>query len=69
MDKFDMEPLTNSINTLIELCNQYRETNIDLQKQNMQLQVERDELLQKNDVARHKIESLLEKLQAQEVPA
>lgn len=67
MNLLETEKLATALEKLIEQYDVVRHENMQLQKAHNQLLAERDGLMRKNEVARHKIETMLEKLHALEV--
>ena len=66
MQDLETDKLSNSIDMLIEICEQLKNEKLALQKQHTQLIQERNELLKRNEDARLKVEKMLEKLDALE---
>jgi cell division protein ZapB len=67
MEKPDLQQLETHIDALIQACHQLTEENYRLREQQTALVAERDTLLEKNALARSRIESMLTRLRAMEV--
>ncbi|MEH6590335.1 MAG: TIGR02449 family protein [Halioglobus sp.] len=61
--------LENKIDELISLCNELNRENQSLKAENNNWQNERQTLVSKNDLARAKVEAMLERLKAMEQQA
>ncbi|PIE44194.1 MAG: TIGR02449 family protein [Gammaproteobacteria bacterium] len=66
MDNLTLDSLSQKVDALIKYCNELKEDNIALRDQQEQWNNERATLLQKNDLARHKIEAMIGRLKALE---
>lgn len=67
MEKPDLQQLEIHIDALIQACHRLTEENHRLREQRTTLIAERDALLEKNTLARSRIESMLTRLRAMEV--
>jgi len=61
-----LKALENKIDQLIELCNQLNRENQSLKADSARWQREREELINKNAMARDKVEAMLNRLRAME---
>lgn len=66
MDDSSISRFSNKVEQLITYCQQLEEDNAQLAKSQAQLQSERTQLLQKNDLAKNKIEAMIGRLRALE---
>jgi len=62
----ELAALENKIDQLIELCNQLNRENQSLKADSARWQREREELINKNAMARDKVEAMLNRLRAME---
>lgn len=58
----DIQILDKRIDELLSLCQHLREENHQLRKQQSELHEQREQLMYKNDIARSKIQTMLERL-------
>ncbi|ALA23890.1 hypothetical protein AVI51_08520 [Piscirickettsia salmonis] len=63
MDELKLAALTRDISKIIELCEQLKKENFALKTQKNALITERSQLLDKNQVAKTRIESMLLRLE------
>ncbi|OAJ35660.1 TIGR02449 family protein [Piscirickettsia salmonis] len=63
MDELKLAALTRDISKIIELCEQLKKENLALKTQKNALIKERSQLLDKNQVAKTRIESMLLRLE------
>ncbi|ODN42740.1 TIGR02449 family protein [Piscirickettsia litoralis] len=63
MDELKLAALTRDIGKMIELCEQLKKENLALKTQKNALIKERSQLLDKNQVAKTRIESMLLRLE------
>lgn len=66
MDQSELQALADKLDRLIEECAQLQEDNQALRKLQDDWQRERAHLMQKNDLARNKIEAMIGRLRALE---
>lgn len=66
MDQSELQALADKLDQLIKECAQLREDNQALRKLQDDWQRERAQLMQKNDLARNKIEAMIGRLRALE---
>ena len=66
MDESSISRFSGKVEQLIEYCQRLEADNAKLLKSQEQLQLERSKLLQKNDLARTKIEGMIGRLRALE---
>lgn len=67
MEQLDWQPLEAQIDALIQICNQLTEENRSLREIQANLMAERIELLEKNAMARNRIEAMIARLKSMEV--
>jgi cell division protein ZapB len=67
MEKLDWQPLEAQIDALIQICNQLADENRSLREIQANLMAERTELLEKNTIARNRIEAMIARLKSMEV--
>jgi cell division protein ZapB len=67
MEQLDWQPLEAQIEALIQVCNQLTEENRSLREIQANLMAERTELLEKNALARNRIEAMIARLKSMEV--
>ena len=67
MEKLDWQPLEAQIDALIRICNQLADENRSLREIQANLMAERTELLEKNTIARNRIEAMIARLKSMEV--
>ena len=63
MDELKLAALTRNIDKLIDLCDELKKENLTLKTQKNALVKERSQLLDKNQVAKTRIESMLLRLE------
>tara|TARA_Y100000748_G_scaffold198771_1_gene166599 strand:- start:13950 stop:14168 length:219 start_codon:yes stop_codon:yes gene_type:complete len=66
MDDLDIQALTQRISQLIDLCDQLKLQNQHLQAQERLWRDERVQLIEKNDLARQKVEAMILRLKSLE---
>ena len=66
MDDLDIQVLTQRISQLIDLCDQLKLQNQHLQAQERLWRDERLQLIEKNDLARQKVEAMILRLKSLE---
>ncbi|MFE8070666.1 TIGR02449 family protein [Marinobacteraceae bacterium S3BR75-40.1] len=66
MDQADLQALSDKLDRLIEHCHRLETENKALREAQDDLQRERAQLMQKNDLARNKIEAMIGRLRALE---
>ncbi|SEG24146.1 cell division protein ZapB [Halopseudomonas aestusnigri] len=66
MDQSDINALTQRISQLIDLCDQLKLQNQHLQAQERLWRDERVQLIEKNDLARQKVEAMILRLKSLE---
>ncbi|HCA25626.1 MAG: TIGR02449 family protein [Pseudomonadales bacterium] len=66
MDDLDIQALTQRISQLIDLCDQLKLQNQHLQAQERLWRDERLQLIEKNDLARQKVEAMILRLKSLE---
>lgn len=66
MDDMQLKALTRKIDDLIELCGQLDKENRQLKHDARDWQQEREQLIEKTEVARTKVESMITRLKALE---
>ena len=66
MDEPDITILSEKISQLIGLCEQLQQQNQQLQSQERHWREERMQLIEKNDLARQKVEAMILRLKALE---
>ncbi|PID41692.1 MAG: TIGR02449 family protein [Proteobacteria bacterium] len=66
MEDLTLDSLSKKIDALIHYCNELKEDNAALRSQQEQWNSERATLMQKNDLARNKIEAMIGRLKALE---
>jgi len=67
MNEIDLQPLEMRIEKLVDLCNRLANENKTLRDQQVSLISERMSLLEKNALARTRIEAMIERLKAMEI--
>ncbi|OQW94252.1 MAG: TIGR02449 family protein [Beggiatoa sp. IS2] len=67
MGKIDLQSLEIQIDKLVQACQHLAEENQALQTQQVSLITERDTLLEKNALARDRIEAMIARLKAMDV--
>ena len=67
MEKLDWQPLEAQIDALIQVCHQLADENRSLRETQASLMAERTELLEKNTIARNRIEAMIARLKSMEV--
>jgi cell division protein ZapB len=67
MEKLDLQSLEAQINALIQICNQLADENRALRETQAHLMAERADLLEKNAIARSRIEAMIARLKSMEV--
>jgi len=67
MEKLDLQSLEAQINALIQICNQLADENRALRETQVHLMTERTDLLEKNAIARSRIEAMIARLKSMEV--
>ncbi|NJO15163.1 MAG: TIGR02449 family protein [Thioploca sp.] len=67
MEKLDLQSLEAQVNALIQICNQLADENRVLRETQTHLIAERAELLEKNAIARDRIEAMIARLKSMEV--
>ena len=67
MEKLDWQPLEAQIDALIQVCNRLADENRSLREIQASLMAERTELLEKNTIARNRIEAMIARLKSMEV--
>ncbi len=67
MEKLDLQSLEAQVNALIQICNQLADENRVLRETQTHLIAERAELLDKNAIARDRIEAMIARLKSMEV--
>lgn len=66
MPNFDIDTLERQVDELIRLCRQLREENASLRVRQDHLVTERAELVEKTELARGRVESMITRLKAME---
>jgi cell division protein ZapB len=66
MADFDLETLERQINELIRNCDRLREENASLRASREHLVSERADLIEKTELARSKVEAMVERLKSME---
>ena len=67
MEKLDLQSLEAQVNALIQICNQLADENRVLRETQTHLIAERADLLEKNAIARDRIEAMIARLKSMEV--
>lgn len=67
MDKQNLQKLTTQIEEVLQTCHQLVEENQLLREEQATLLAERDSLLEKNALARNRIEGMISRLKAMEM--
>jgi len=67
MKEIDLQPLETKIEKLVSLCEHLASENKALRDQQVSLISERTSLLEKNALARTRIEAMIERLKAMEI--
>ena len=63
-----LEQLAEEVQLLADLCARLKSDNQTLQEQNQSLSRERSDLIEKNELARSRIEAMIVRLKAMEIP-
>ncbi len=66
MPNFDIDTLERQVDELIHLCRRLREENASLRARQDHLVTERAELVEKTELARGRVESMITRLKAME---
>ena len=66
MADFDLETLERKIDELIRICDRLREENASLRASREHLVSERADLIEKTELARSKVEAMVERLKSME---
>ena len=66
MADFDLETLERQIDELIRICDRLREENASLRASREHLVSERADLIEKTELARSKVEAMVERLKSME---
>ncbi|MGB5734177.1 MAG: TIGR02449 family protein [Thiohalocapsa sp.] len=66
MADFDLETLERKIDELIRICDRLREENASLHASREHLVSERADLIEKTELARSKVEAMVERLKSME---
>ena len=66
MDSSQIKTFTHKLDQLLNYCQKLEDDNVSLKLLQEEWQGERSKLLQKNDLARNKIESMIDRLKALE---
>ena len=66
MPKFDLDTLERQVDELIRTCRQLREENASLRARQDHLVAERAELIEKTELARGRVESMISRLKSME---
>ena len=66
MADFDLETLERQVNELIRICDRLREENASLRASREHLVSERADLIEKTELARSKVEAMVERLKSME---
>ena len=69
MDDRQLQMLERKITELIQLCEQLDSENRALKTDSQKWKIEREQLLEKTDIARAKVESMIQRLRALEKEA
>ena len=64
MSEQTLQPLESKIDELIAFCAHLRQENKDLKERESELLKERSELIEKNQITRQKVESVMSRLQS-----
>jgi cell division protein ZapB len=64
--KFDLDTLERQVDELIRTCRQLREENLSLRARQDHLVAERAELIEKTELARSRVESMITRLKSME---
>ena len=67
MEKINLQHLETRVEALVKVCHQLTEENQSLKTERLQLVTERDTLLEKNALARARLEEMITRLQAIEM--
>ncbi len=62
----ELQHLDDSINVLLDMISQLKQENTQLRSQQEFLQMERSKLMEKNEMARTRVESIINRLKAME---
>jgi cell division protein ZapB len=66
MADFDLETLERKVDELIRICDRLREENTSLRASREHLVSERADLIEKTELARSKVEAMVERLKSME---
>ncbi|MEA3278918.1 MAG: TIGR02449 family protein [Pseudomonadota bacterium] len=66
MPNFDLDTLESQVEELIRTCHQLREENTSLRARQENLVTERAELIEKTELARSRVESMISRLKSME---
>lgn len=66
MPENELEKLEQRINELVALCKQLREENRSLQRKQEQMNNERAQLIQRNELVRARVEAMVSRLKSME---
>jgi cell division protein ZapB len=66
MADFDLETLERKVDELIRICDRLREENASLRASREHLVSERADLIEKTELARSKVEAMVERLKSME---
>ena len=69
MEYQELNNLENSVQSLLDYCNRLKQENAGLKRSHQALLAEKEDIIKKNDIARKRIEAMLNKLQAMEMDA
>ena len=66
MSQFDIQALEQQVDELIQICNRLREENTWLRARQVTLADDRAQLVEKTELARSKVESMITRLKSME---
>lgn len=66
MPNFDLDTMERQVEELLQVCQRLREENVSLRARQETLVAERAELIEKTELARNRVESMISRLKSME---